>query len=685
MKHAVRLIILLPALAMTGCANSLFKSSPPAEPALVETLNALQKQREENPQDLQLITKEHQSRQDYVRGELKQADSSMERGDYAAAFDYLENVLQQEPSNFKARQSIEQVKRRQQMTVDLAKAERISQSDPQEALEIVRRILVEHPSYANAQRLRDELLRIMQERRTMRPQLSDALRKPVSLNFRAQPIMSIFDVISRLSGVNFIFDHEVKTDALASIFAQRTTAEDAINLLLRTNQLEKKILDKHTLLIYPARPEKDRNYKDFAIRTFFLSHAEAKSVMTALRQLIKPKDIYVDERVNAVVVRDTPETIQVAERLVMGLDLPQSEVTLDVQVLEINLDDSLDLGVQYPGKIQFNALSGNDSSLPLTLGDLLRINRDRIGVSSESAVLSLAIDILQKQGKTKTLANPKIRVRNMEKASIKIGERVPIVTTTNANGVVTESVSYQDVGLSLKVEPRISLNDEVSVKVEMEVSNILSTEKTKTGLVAYSLGTRNAETLMTAKNGETQILAGLVKRKEVEKIAGLPGLSAIPILGRLFGHNGRANEKTEIVLLITPHIERNLDLPEAAVSTFLAGTESRVTTEALTLGTTPETAANPSGKQQERMPELHEPIVPADAPSPEAAEVKQDKDGKASQKGEAKQDREAERADANLKNISFEEGRDASRGRPGMMRVRDGSGAPRLSMRGERT
>ena len=151
---------------------------------------------------------------------------------------------------------------------------------------------------------------------------------------------------------------------------------------------------------------------------------------------------------------------------------------------------------------------------------------------------------------------------------------MPIVTTTNANGVVSESISYQDVGLQLQVEPRISLNDEVSVKVNMEVSSILSKHATKTGLVAYSLGTRNAQTLMTARNSETQVLAGLIKRSDGDSASGLPGLSRVPGLGRVFGETGHTEERSEIVLLITPHIERSLDLPVAAVSTFLAGTES---------------------------------------------------------------------------------------------------------------
>ncbi|CAB3963752.1 secretin [Burkholderia cenocepacia] len=633
MKRKLSLLLLISALALTGCASTPFNAAPAAATTPAERLSTLQQQKQAAPDDIALTTAVEGSRQEYVRAELKAADRQVAQGNHAAAIDHLNNVLREEPGNFKASQSLEQVKRRQQMSVDLARAQRIGGEKPQEALEIVRRILAEQPNHADAKRLRDTLLNQSQAGRTVRPQLADALRKPVSLNFKQQPLMNIFDVISRVSGVNFVFDRDVDTSQAATLFAERTTAEDAINLLLRTNQLEKKVLDKHTLLVYPSQPDKARTYTEFAIRTFFLSHADAKSVMAALRQMIKPKDVYVDERVNAVVMRDTPETIQVAERVVMGLDIPQSEVTLDVQVLEVNMNDSLDLGVQYPGKVQFNAL-GSVEGGALTLGDLLRLNRDRVGVSSESGGLALAIDMLQKQGKTKTIANPKIRVRNMEKANIKIGERVPIVTTTNANGVVTESVSYQDVGLMLKVEPRISLNEEVSVKVNMEVSSILSKETTKTGLVAYSLGTRNAETLMTAKNGETQILAGLVKRNESESIAGLPGMSGLPVLGRLFGSNGRSSERSEIVLLITPHIERNLDLPTSAVTTFLSGTESRVTTEALTLESA---RAVPARMTSSDGPDLNAPIEPSKPAGNDASAEPADADAEPQAPAQAEQ------------------------------------------------
>ncbi|WP_369065194.1 secretin N-terminal domain-containing protein [Burkholderia gladioli] len=616
MKPITLIFPLIAAMAGGGCAGAYHRADDAAGTSPAQGIEALQRRQAESPRDIEAAQAAATGLQDYVWGETRQAEAQAALGDYPAAAEHLSNVLAHDPGNLEAEQLRGQLLRRQQADADLARARQLSRSRPRQALDLVRGVLGEQPGHREARRLRDALLRDTKASRAARPQLADALRKPVSLNFRSQPIGRIFEAISRVSGVNFVFDSEVQADMPASLFARRTTAENAIELLLRTSQLEKRVLDRHTLLVYPARPEKARDYREFAIRTFFLSHAEAKSVMAALRQMVKPKDIYVDERVNAIVLRDTPETIQVAERVVIGLDIPQSEVTLDVQVLEVNVNDSVDLGLQYPGKIQFSAL-GAGEEVGLTLGDLLRLNRDRIGVASESGALSMAIDMLQKQGKTRTLANPKIRVRNLEKANIRIGERVPIVTTTNGNGVVTESVSYQDVGLMLKVQPRVSLDDEVSVKVSLEVSNILSEQRTRSGLVAYSLGTRNADTLMTARNGQTQVLAGLIKRSEIESRAGLPWLSSLPVLGRLFGSERTRNEETEIVLLITPHIERRLDLPEAAVTTFLSGTETRVTTEALSLA--------PAGAGREPSPpKLHEPILAADVADAEAREVDED-------------------------------------------------------------
>jgi general secretion pathway protein D len=593
MKRLTTLALAVSTLSSGGCAlvqhvgdmirgpvatsQSLVHNGKPAE-----AIEVLKKARQGNPRDIAVDAALANTRTAYVNDEIHGATVALAEGNDDQALAHLQNALERDPRNFKAEQLVKRIQRRAKLRDMLKQAVQLRDGQPDEALARVNGVLAEQPDFAEALKLREQLEGRLEKDGLLRPRLSETLRKPVSLNFRSQPLQNIFDVISRMSGVNFVFDKDVQTSAPASIFAAKTTAEDAINLLLRTNQLAKRVLDSRTLLIYPARPDKDRNYKEFAIRTFFLSQADAKNVMAALRQMIKPREVYVDERTNAVIVRDTPAMLEVADRLVRGLDIPQSEVTMDVQVLEVNTNDEVNLGVDYPGKI--TASIGGDPDHVFTLGDLLHFHGSGVALQGDSGPLKMAINMLQKQGKTKTLANPKIRVRNLEKASINIGEQVPIVTTTTSTGVVSESVSYQDVGLTLKVEPRIALNNEVGVKVNLEVSDILSTQTTKTGLIAYTLGTRKAETLMTARDDETQVLAGLIKRNQNETTSGIPYLSRIPGLNRLFGTHDQTEDSTEIVLLITPHIERNLTLPAASASTFLSGTEAEVTSEPMTLG-----------------------------------------------------------------------------------------------------
>jgi general secretion pathway protein D len=175
------------------------------------------------------------------------------------------------------------------------------------------------------------------------------------------------------------------------------------------------------------------------------------------------------------------------------------------------------------------------------------------------------------------LANPRIRVKNKEKARIHIGDRVPVITTTAAatGGFVSESVSYLDVGLKLEVEPLIYLDDEVGIKVGLEVSNIAREIRTVgSNTLTYQIGTRNANTVLRLRDGETQILAGLISDEDRRSADRVPGLGDIPVLGRLFSHTRDNAIKTEIVLLITPRLVRTLARPDVRQAEFAAGTES---------------------------------------------------------------------------------------------------------------
>jgi len=183
----------------------------------------------------------------------------------------------------------------------------------------------------------------------------------------------------------------------------------------------------------------------------------------------------------------------------------------------------------------------------------------------------------QTDGRTNLLANPRIRVKNKEKAKIHIGDRVPVITTTAAvaGGFVSQSVSYLDVGLQLEVEPLIYLEDDVGIKVGLEVSSITNTiNPPGGGTLVYQIGTRKTSTVLRLRDGETQILAGLISDEDRRSASRVPGLGDFPVLGRLFSSTSDTITKTEIVLLITPRLMRTIVRPDARTTEFAAGTEA---------------------------------------------------------------------------------------------------------------
>ena len=197
-------------------------------------------------------------------------------------------------------------------------------------------------------------MRAQAQRASARPRLADALRKPVSLNFKSQPVVQILEAISKIAGVDFVLDPEVAASAPATIIADQTTAEDAINLLLRTSKLEKKVLSERSLLIYPASAEKSKEYRELMVRVFYLSNAQAAKVVPALRQgTIKNAPGRTRQRADRARYTRGHRGGRAHRR---RPDLAQSEVTMDVRVLEVNTNDELEVGVDYPSDLRLSIL-----------------------------------------------------------------------------------------------------------------------------------------------------------------------------------------------------------------------------------------------------------------------------------------------------------------------------------------
>lgn len=519
---------------------------------------------------------------------LAQADAAFAAGRLDDAAGLYERSRTLWPDHPRARAGLDAVAaaRRQQGRIDKA-AQLLDLGQVSEARRLVDELLAEAPADARVQALARRAGTLPAEAAELPPVLAGALRKPVTLDFHEASLKSVFEALARTTGLNFVFDHDVRPDLKVTLTISHMSIDDVISVLTTTNQLDRKVLNENTVLIFPNTQAKQKDYADLRVRTFYLANAEAKNVMAMMKTVLKTRDIYADDKLNSITLRDTPDAIRLAERVIAAQDFAEPEVMLEVEVLEVKRSRLLDIGINPPGKFTALNLVTNPATViataagsqtvtnqtltatQLTVGNLRHLTGSSIGIDNPSA------DLRSENGDTNILANPRIRVKNREKARILIGDRVPVITTTStANVGVAESVNYLDVGLKLEVEPNVYLDNEVGVKVNLEVSNIVREVRSATGTLTYQIGTRLATTALRLKDGETQALAGLISDEDRSSVAGIPGFTDLPVLGRLFSTQSNDRSKTEIVLLITPRVVRNIAGGVLARYEYGSGTET---------------------------------------------------------------------------------------------------------------
>ena len=396
------------------------------------------------------------------------------------------------------------------------------------------------------------------------------LKKPVTLQFRDANVRMVFEALSRTTGLNVIFDRDVRADLKTTIFVSNASVGDTVDLILLQNQLEKKVLNANTMLIYPATAAKQKEFQDLKVRTFQISNGDAKHLQTVLKTVLKIKDIALDERTNTLVIRDTADAVAVAEKVVAAHDFPDAEVMLEVEVLEVARDRLLNLGIKWPDNVTISTPPSAN-----TIGAMADLTTRDLLITP----LTVGFNFKLEDTDANLLASPRIRTRNKEKARIMIGDKVPVITNTTtplATGasVVTGSVQYLDVGIKLEVEPQIYAEGDVGIKLFLDVSNIVKEIPGPQGSLAYQIGTRSAQTNLRLRDGETQILGGLISELDRKTASKVPGLGQLPVLGRLFSNNNSNNVKTEIILSITPRIVRSVATADASLRDIYSGTES---------------------------------------------------------------------------------------------------------------
>ena len=524
-------------------------------------------------------------REGAIQNLIATADAMRGRGELDQATVTYRRVLSIDSANQRALRGIEGVEADRRHAIAVADATKDFEHKDYDTADLkLRAVLNEDSGFSSALAL-SEKIKVARGPTTVAPRLKSKNNGKVTLQFRDAPTKMVFEVLARQTGINFIFDKDVKSDGKTTIFVQDVPIEEAVELVLDQNALARQILSSNMVLIYPNTPAKQKDYEEQIVHTFYLTNAVPKDVEGLLKSMLGAKTLFVDERTSTVVMRDTPDLVRMAEKLVASIDVPEPEVIIEVEVLEIARSRILNLGVSYPGSVTATpspVTNAANTAGGLVLADLSHQNSKTIGISGVSATLNAQ----QQVGDTNTLASPRIRARNKEKAKILIGSRVPVITNsvtpTATSAVVTGSVQYLDVGLTLEVQPTIFLDGDVAIKIGLEVSSITNQITTSSGTSAYTIGTRNANTTLRLKDGETQILAGLIQDSDTRSATGIPGLSQIPIVGRLFGSRNADREKSEIVLSITPRIIRTQARPPTDTSEFWYGTETRSRTSPFT-------------------------------------------------------------------------------------------------------
>ena len=430
------------------------------------------------------------------------------------------------------------------------------------------------------------------------PQLNPASNEPISLSFPHEtPVKDIYRALGNAFGINILFDQAVKDDRI-SIELRDVTAQQALERVMQAANHFYKVLDEKTIIVVPDNPQARRDYEDLVIQTFYLSNGDAEQVTNVVRTMIEARNVFPLKALNAITIRDTADKVRIAEKIIEANDKAKAEVVVAVELVQLDLQKLRDIGmtIQGPTAASPGALvpgipgvddKGNAILKPLTGGTAVTI--DQIRAITGGAVTfnmpSITYALAKNLTNAELLANPELRISEGEKATLHIGQRIPVpVSTFTAISTGTSpyqpvvSYQYQDVGIKVSMEPRVHHNNEVTLKLTVEVSNQGPDAPGVAGQAPQpTFATRTIESTIRLKDGETNFLAGLIQSNKTDNSTKTPFLGDIPIIGRLFTQDHQQELRTDLVLTMTPHIIRMPNITEDDVAPMWVGTTNNLT------------------------------------------------------------------------------------------------------------
>ncbi len=576
------------AAMLAGCAGSqAFKRGEEYSKrgewdlAVKEYRDALKK----NPQDIEYRSALLRAQETAANEHYKRARSFLKERKLDQAIVELQQAIYLNPTNaaiqgaLKSVLNMKQAEEHYRASLTFIELNRLS-----EAINELSRAVELDPENAKYQ---DSLEKIQKKKSETEPDeaLTLASDKPITLNFKNTNIKEVFELLAKLAGINIMFDEEVRAQPV-TVFVKDVSFQYALNLLLSTNKLFMKKISADTIIIVPKTKAKMDQYQDLVMKTFYLNNAKAKDAVNLLRSMLDTRKVYVNEVLNSITVRDTPEKVKLVAKVLAANDLKEAEVILDVEILEIDRNKSLQYGWNFqPGLTAAATIGGSQANVStntsagtaglstgISLQELRNLGAGNIMFTLPSVVLTL----IKTDTDAQLLANPRVRVLNNKTAKLHIGDKIPVQTSTvqsTATVAVTSTFEYKDVGIKMNIEPNIQLNNTVTLKMNLEVSNLGNLIDFGNGQKQYSFGTRNTDTTVNLRDGETVIIGGLINDQVRKSMNKIPFLGDLPILGKLFSSTNDEAVKTDILMSITPNIVRSLELPDKDSQSFWSGTE----------------------------------------------------------------------------------------------------------------
>ena len=547
-------------------------------------------------------------------GAFRDGNAAAEIEDWDAAVEFFRQALQEDPGDPDHRIALERAMQsaaavhttrareyesQDELPAALAEYRRASEFDPTngQLIAIVASMERQIRNLVEASRPPSpiELLREQARLELEPPLLDPASGDPLGFQFSNASLRDILDFIGNATGINVTYDQQFQ-DRAYTVQLEGLTIEEALNQILIANQHFYKVLNARSVIIVPDTPQKRAQYEEQVIRTFYVSHADVAELATLLTQVVRAPTLAVQPQIvpnttsNTITIRATTAVAAVIEQVIAANDKPRAEVVVDVEILEVNRERARQFGLDLT-QYSIGALFSPDSTPAVgtapdsVVSSAFNANLLSEGVSLADfylAVPAAIVDFLESDSETRLIAKPQLRGQEGTQLTLNLGDDIPVPSTSftaiATGGVAVNpltSFEYRAVGVNLIMTPRVTYDNEIILDLEVENST-LGPNIEVAGQPLPTFGTRRVITRLRLRDGESNLLAGLLREEDRRSLRGFPGILNLPVIRHLFSSNDQAISSTDIIMLLTPRIVRTHELTQQDVSPIFIGTQQNM-------------------------------------------------------------------------------------------------------------